>query len=96
MARKVFGVFPEVFHGFQNRKLFSEVLLNGLSISEIVTGFICVIILESIHHYEGDGQIYELITAKSLVFRWSVYITAFFLIMCLGVFSNRHFIYFQF
>ncbi|MBI5219584.1 MAG: MBOAT family protein [Bacteroidia bacterium] len=62
----------------------------------IIISFILLIFLTIIQIYQRRGSLIQIISEKSLLFRWSSYFILVFAIYYLGVFDNTAFIYFQF
>lgn len=96
IARKVTGVFSELAHGITNYKVITRELLGGINFMSLIACFVCVVMLELIHKYEGDKKIFEIVGTKSKPVRWTIYISCFLLITYFGVFDSKQFIYFQF
>jgi alginate O-acetyltransferase complex protein AlgI len=72
------------------------VLHPGLSQFDFITGIIAIVMMESIHRIQRKYGIRDWINAKPAYLRWSIYYAAILMIIFLGYFQNRQFIYFQF
>lgn len=57
---------------------------------------ISMIIMETVHWLQRDGNLSLKFDTKPRWQRWSVYYVLLFLILCFGVYNNTQFIYFQF
>jgi alginate O-acetyltransferase complex protein AlgI len=68
----------------------------GLSKVQILTGIAAVILMETIHLAENRVNIFDWLKTKPVYIRWSIYYAAVLVIIFLGVYENREFIYFQF
>jgi hypothetical protein len=52
--------------------------------------------MEAVHVLQNRGSLRQLIRAKPAPLRWGIYFASCLLILFLGVFGDRQFIYFQF
>lgn len=96
MAKKIFGIFPEMVRVIKGHKVLTHELLLGMNIWAILCGLGLVAFLELIHKIEGEGHIYEIVGQKPKAVRWLVYVFGFLAIAYFGVFDSKQFIYFQF
>ena len=65
--------------------------------TSLLVGLCAVLFMEAVHYYqERYGSWRETIKQKPIYVRWAVYYFMIFLIISLGVFDDRQFIYFQF
>lgn len=91
------GVFKDtcniVNNGFHNLPLDLHL---GLSNSEILIGIGTVIIMVIVHKMQNKYAIREWIRTKPAYIRWALYYSVLLLILFLGVYNERQFIYFQF
>ena len=68
----------------------------GVTPDQLAMGFAAIIILESIHILQGKYDIATWFKTRPIFVRWSVYYMSLFLVLFLGIYENRQFIYFQF
>jgi alginate O-acetyltransferase complex protein AlgI len=68
----------------------------GLPKSELLIGVSAVLLMEIIHFMQNKYKIRDWIRSKPSYIRWSIYYAVILMIIFLGVYENRQFIYFQF
>lgn len=68
----------------------------GLPRSEILIGFVAVLLMEFIHIMQYRFHIRDWIRSKPSYVRWGIYYIAVIIIVYYGVYEKRQFIYFQF
>ena len=68
----------------------------GISKDELILCFATILLLECVHILQSRINIVAYFKAKSIYFRWAVYLSLLVAIIFFGVFENRQFIYFQF
>ncbi len=68
----------------------------GISKDELILCFATILLLECVHILQSRVNIVAYFKAKSIYFRWAVYLSLLVAIIFFGVFENRQFIYFQF
>lgn len=68
----------------------------GISQFDFIVGITAVIMMEAIHMIQRRYGVREWINAKPVFIRWGIYYIAILMIIFLGYFQNRQFIYFQF
>lgn len=68
----------------------------GLQKSELLIGVTAVLLMEIIHIMQNKYNMRDWIRSKPSYIRWSIYYAAVLMILFLGVYENRQFIYFQF
>ena len=80
------------------RALSHQSLQLNLSVpsKEILLCFLLILFLEAVHFIQGKLDIAQYIKTRPAVLRWSVYYGVLTVIILMGVFENRQFIYFQF
>jgi D-alanyl-lipoteichoic acid acyltransferase DltB (MBOAT superfamily) len=94
IIKRLFTGVPDVLQSFlSHRSVFEPV---GLSGRYLVLCVALIIFLETVHYFQGKLSISRLFLKQPVFIRWSVYYTCFLIILFLGVFENRQFIYFQF
>lgn len=64
--------------------------------AQILLSMLLIILLEVIHIIQGKGSIREAVNKKPFAVRWALYYMLILMIIFLGVFDKREFIYFQF
>jgi D-alanyl-lipoteichoic acid acyltransferase DltB (MBOAT superfamily) len=64
--------------------------------SQVWIGILAVLLMEAVHVLQNRGSLRQLIRAKPAPLRWGIYFASCLLILFLGVFGDRQFIYFQF
>lgn len=68
----------------------------GVTANQLYIGMGAIIFMEIIHIMQNKYKLREWLRSQPFYLRWSIYYTALFLILFLGVYENRQFIYFQF
>jgi alginate O-acetyltransferase complex protein AlgI len=68
----------------------------GLPKHEILIGVLAIILMEIIHVMQNKFIMREWVRSKPSIIRWSIYCSVVLMILFLGVYENRQFIYFQF
>lgn len=68
----------------------------GTSPVELVVALSAIIFMEVIHGLQNKYEIPKLLNSQPVVVRWAVYYAAVFIVLFLGIYENRQFIYFQF
>lgn len=63
---------------------------------DIVLSFLLIFFMESVHLIQRKYDLSSLVMRKPMAIRWSIYYILLFMIIFLGVYENRQFIYFQF
>ncbi|MFO0356664.1 MAG: MBOAT family O-acyltransferase [Sphingobacteriaceae bacterium] len=89
----------EIFNGFalrgQGKNVFSHILLGQL-VEDFIIAILGIGILELVHYHQQNGSVRELLRKKPVYIRWAIYYTLVLMILFLGVYSQKQFIYFQF
>jgi alginate O-acetyltransferase complex protein AlgI len=94
IAKKIFTGLPDLFHSLFNSQPVFEKL--GLSRKNFRLSLLLIVFLETVHYLQKNRNLTEIFLRKPAIIRWSVYYLYFLMIIFLGVFENRQFIYFQF
>jgi D-alanyl-lipoteichoic acid acyltransferase DltB (MBOAT superfamily) len=68
----------------------------GVTKAELFIGIAAIILMEVIHIMQSKYNLKEWINSRPLFLRWSIYYAVVLMIIFLGVYENRQFIYFQF
>lgn len=68
----------------------------GVTSTELYIGILSILLLEGIHIMQYKYRIRDWIKLQPLYLRWGIYYASLFMVLFLGVFGNRQFIYFQF
>ncbi len=63
---------------------------------ELILCFVTIIIVQTVHYFKRDDLVYELVTNKSPIVRWCIYILFIITIVFFTAIRNNAFIYFQF
>ncbi|HEX2396053.1 MAG TPA: MBOAT family O-acyltransferase [Bacteroidales bacterium] len=80
-------------------KIANNIPLNlnlGLSNSQLILAFLLIVFMEFIQYKQKYLSIPQWLSAKPALIRWSVYYAVVLIILVLGVYEERQFIYFQF
>lgn len=64
--------------------------------NEFILSILLIIIVQTIHYFKGNNKIYELITNRTRLVRWIIYILFIVIIVLFSVNRQNNFIYFQF
>lgn len=94
ISKHIFTGIPEVVIDFLHHKSVTNGL--GLSRFDLVFSVFLIIFLETIHFFQTKVNIPTAFNQKPAYVRWAVYYMFFLVLLFLGVFENRQFIYFQF
>ncbi len=79
--------------------LFHNLPLNlnlGVTSTELTIGIGAIILMEGIHLIQYKHKIGDWVKTQPIYLRWGIYYASLFMILFLGVYENRQFIYFQF
>lgn len=68
----------------------------GITGTQLLICIGAIVLMEYIHIIQNKYELREWLRKKPIYLRWGIYYTGFLLILFLGVFENRQFIYFQF
>jgi D-alanyl-lipoteichoic acid acyltransferase DltB (MBOAT superfamily) len=94
IAKHLFTGVPDLFRKMvQHQPVFENL---GLSSFDFTLSILLVVFLEWIHYTQSKQPISAIFNHKPFYIRWAVYYLFIFVILFLGVFENRQFIYFQF
>lgn len=94
IAKHIFCDFPELLNNmYLGLPVFQDI---GLGMKGTLLAFSLIIFLEIVHLIQSKKSISDLFLKQSIYLRWLVYFILFLVILFLGVFEDRQFIYFQF
>lgn len=102
-----FLVFTLIFFRSPSFDIVKEYLSNILLIknylinitsnkTELVLSIVLILIVQTIHYFKGNDKIYELITDRTPIVRWILYVIFILVIVLLSINRQNSFIYFQF
>lgn len=88
-----------IMNGFaqrgQGKNVFSNIFLGQL-VEDFIIAILSICILKFVHHYQQKGSFRAFLDQKSVIIRWGAYYAMVLMIIFLGVYSQKQFIYFQF
>jgi len=94
IAKHIFCDIPELLNNmFLGLPIFQDI---GLGMKGTLLAFSLIAFLEIVHLIQSKISISALFLKQSIYLRWMVYFTLFLVILFLGIFEDRQFIYFQF
>lgn len=94
IAKHIFVDFPAIITDIlQNHSVIEDI---GLGFKGSILAFGLIIFLEGVQYYHSKKNISQLFLKQPIYIRWLAYFSLFIIILFLGVFENRQFIYFQF
>ena len=94
ISKHIFTGIPEVIIDFLHHKSVTSGL--GLSRFDLIFSVFLIIFLETVHFFQTKISLTTVFNQKPAYVRWAVYYMFFLVLLFLGVFENRQFIYFQF
>jgi D-alanyl-lipoteichoic acid acyltransferase DltB (MBOAT superfamily) len=94
ISKHIFTGLPELFNKIINHQSVYEYI--GLSAKYMVLSVLLIILLEMVHVLQNRFDLSQLLIHKPTYIRWAIYSGIIILIVFLGVFEERQFIYFQF
>ena len=94
IVKHIFTGIPDIIIKLFNHKTVFEYI--GLSKNDLILSVILIFFLETIHFIQSKKSLSEIFMQKPSYVRWSIYCRFIIVILFLGVFENRQFIYFQF
>ncbi len=94
ISKHIFTGIPNLLHKLQTHQSVFEYL--GLTKADLMLSVLLIFFLETFHYIQGKVNISLAIMQKPLYVRWTLYFGLLALIVFLGVFEERQFIYFQF
>jgi hypothetical protein len=94
IVKHIFTGIPDVINKIANHQPVLEYL--GLGKKEYILSVFLILFLETVHYFQGKKNLSAIFTKKPVYIRWAVYCGFVLIILFLGVFENRQFIYFQF
>ena len=68
----------------------------GLRRYELLVALLSIILMETIHTIQRKNEIRKILLTKTILIRWSIYVSVVFFILLFGYFHLTEFIYFQF
>ena len=90
---KAFYILKSLFVGTYNNVSFLNI---SVPLKNVLLGFMGIILLEIIQFFQKNRTIVEFINTQKNGVRWTIYYMIVLMILFLGVYENRQFIYFQF
>ncbi len=93
IAGKVPQAFGEILRMLKHR---ASTIDLPVSSAKFMLAFLSIIILQGIYIFQKNRDLNEVFDSKPRFVRWGVYYLFVFMIIYMGVFQNRQFIYFQF
>lgn len=94
IVKSLFNGIPDVINKILNHQPLLEYL--GLGKMDYILSVFLILLLETVHHFQGKKNLSDIFTKKPVYVRWAVYSCFVLIILFFGVFENRQFIYFQF
>lgn len=94
IATHLFSDLPNLFVKIMNHQPVLEQI--GMSKGEIVLSLLLLLIMELVHFFQTKKNSTTSFCQLPVYVRWAFYYVVIITIICLGVFENRQFIYFQF
>ena len=94
IAKSIFLGLPEVISKLFNNE--SAIEYWGLSVRERNLSVFLIFFLIAVHSIQSKISISEVFTRQPIYVRWAIYYVVAFVIITLGVYEKREFIYFQF
>jgi D-alanyl-lipoteichoic acid acyltransferase DltB (MBOAT superfamily) len=94
IATHIFVGIPDLIQ----KTIHQEPILGDLGANQkdLMQSCVLIILLECTHYLQNKVDIKKHFKKMPIYFRWTIYYGAIILIMTMGVFKNRQFIYFQF
>lgn len=96
ICKKIIIGIPETFINIITLNLDIDRMNLGMKFPEFVLSIILIITLEAIHFASRRKNISTLLSNQPPIIRWFTYVCITAIILFLGVFEDRQFIYFQF
>lgn len=94
IVKHIFIGIPELFKNITKHQSVFEYL--GLAKIDLIFSAFLIILIETVHYIQTKINISERFLKTPIYVRWSVYYGFFLVILFMGKFENRQFIYFQF
>jgi len=89
MLQQIPSAVADIYHGLAGDMPLETRTIWGLA-------FAVIAVLELVHLVQRKNNVLSLINGRPIYLRWAVYYAVIIVIIFLGVFDNRQFIYFQF
>ncbi len=86
----------DVFHDIKTHTLWLGDIEGFMNKRELLLSFALISFLELVHYIQSRTNLSKLVNKQPIYVRWTVYYAVIVAILCLGVFNNSQFIYFQF
>ena len=93
IKHSITGLYQSIFNAFHHLPLNLNL---GLAKKELLFSVAAIIFMEVIHIIQNKYKIRDWIGSKPTYLRWSIYYAVVLMIVFLGVYENKQFIYFQF
>lgn len=87
------GLYGDIFNIFYSLPLGLDL---GISKGELLIALCAILLMETIHFMQNKYNVSEWLNSKPFYVRWPMYYAMISIILFLGVYENRQFIYFQF
>jgi alginate O-acetyltransferase complex protein AlgI len=87
------GLYNNIYSLFHNLPLD---LHPGVSNTELLISIDAILLMETVHAMQNKYSIRDWLRSKPAYLRWSIYYSVVIMIVFLGVYENKQFIYFQF
>jgi alginate O-acetyltransferase complex protein AlgI len=94
IVKHIFTSIPDLWHKLRTHQSPFEDL--GLNKSDLVLAPVLIAFIEIVHYMQSRVDIERIFLEKPRYFRWTIYYTSILVILYLGMYQNRQFIYFQF
>jgi len=96
IAKSIFTGIPNLIHTvLQHGKVF-QLGASNEDLIDLLLAFASIIFLEGVYFIRKRIDLKSYILKKPLLYRWTFYLIVLYVIVFLGVFEQRQFIYFQF
>ena len=86
----------DIFHDIKTHTLWLGEIDGFMNKRELLLSFALIGFLEFVHYIQSRTNLSLLVNKQPIYVRWTVYYAVIAAILCLGVFNNSQFIYFQF
>ncbi len=81
---------------FQDFSFLDPAVFEPFNSVEFVIAVLAILIMETVHVFQGRGSVEAWVLRQPLPLRWGIYYAMFFAIVAFGKFTEQEFIYFQF
>jgi alginate O-acetyltransferase complex protein AlgI len=94
ISKKIFSDFSSSIKSLIHNRTFFENL--GIEKKEFILSVLFIILLETLQYLQNEKKLLQVFQQKPTYIRWITYYSLILVILFLGIFNNRQFIYFQF